>query len=111
MLNSEPPAPEYTNSRFPTLPAFYNTITDTVHDPPHPFYHMKFIAKLRCYMSYLSLYTLPGGGITDMDKEETSDRILIPEVLTVVAQMKEENQPWLIQQVLPTTNNCVMQNL
>ncbi len=38
------------------------------------------------------------------EDEETKDRVLLPEVLTVLAQVKEENRPWLIRELLPTVN-------
>ncbi|KAF9017274.1 hypothetical protein BDZ89DRAFT_1074901 [Hymenopellis radicata] len=101
ILNPDPPGQEYANIRFPTLPAFYDTLVDTLHEPPHPFHHMKLSLQLRNWMSYLSLYTLPGKGITDTVDEETNERVLIPEVLSVLNQVKEENRPMIIRELLP----------
>ncbi|KAF9022807.1 hypothetical protein BDZ89DRAFT_1163070 [Hymenopellis radicata] len=101
-LNPEPPGQEYANIRFPTLQAFYDNLVEMLHEPPHPFRHMKLNLRLKCWMSYLSLYTLPGKGITDMEDEETNERVLIPEVLPVLEQVKVENRPMIIRELLPT---------
>ncbi|PBK71307.1 hypothetical protein ARMSODRAFT_883557 [Armillaria solidipes] len=44
-VNLSPPSDDFGDTRFPTLPAFFNAIVDTKHEPPLPFVHQKFKAS------------------------------------------------------------------
>ena len=47
---------------FPTVPAFYDSLIDTHHEPPLQNFTRAFLSWLRTAMGYLSLYTLSDKG-------------------------------------------------
>ncbi|KAJ7822945.1 hypothetical protein B0H13DRAFT_1737587 [Mycena leptocephala] len=94
VLNPKPPDEAFAAIRFPTIAAFLDALVDTQHEPPIPFYHMRFSHHLRTCMGYLSLYTLSDKG-NQFTENETNERVLLPQYLQVLDQVKEENQPRL----------------
>jgi hypothetical protein len=106
-VNPKPPSQSesVTQIRFPTLPAFYDSLIDTIAAPPLPFVHQRFYLVLMGFISYLSLYTLSDGGLTyyPSDDSETvapRDRKLLPQCIKVLEQVRYENRPYLIRQFL-----------
>jgi hypothetical protein len=94
VLNPKPPGEAFAAIRFPAVAAFLDALVDTQHEPPIPFYHMRFYHHLRTCMGYLSLYTLSDKGNQFTD-DDTNERVLLPQYLQVLDQVKEENRPRL----------------
>jgi hypothetical protein len=106
-LNPSPPSQyeSVTQIQFPTLPAFYDSLIDTIAAPPLPFIHHHFHLILVGFISYLSLYTLSDEGLTyySSDDSETAtprDRTLLPQCIKVLEQVRYENRPYLIRHFL-----------
>ncbi|KAK0450368.1 uncharacterized protein EV420DRAFT_1705965 [Desarmillaria tabescens] len=99
-MNPSPPSEDSSSIRFPTLPAFYDAIVDTKHDPPLPFIHQKFEASLASFQSYLTMYTLSDKGITSVKNPAGDGRVLIPACLELLQKIKDENRPFLIRHFL-----------
>ncbi|KAF7365000.1 hypothetical protein MVEN_00371000 [Mycena venus] len=99
MLNPEPLGEVFAAIRFPTVAAFLDAIVDTEHEPPLPFYHTQFYLHLNTCRGYLALYTLSDKG-DYFTIDDNNERILLPQFLEVLAQVKEENQPCLARYFL-----------
>ena len=87
--NLVPPLPS-TNSqiRFPTRTAFFDSLIDTLLDPPIGFRHWKLTQNMEVYIGYLTTYTL-----------RTYPRVLPsgelePEHKSVLSSLKVENRPY-----------------
>ncbi|KAJ8501730.1 hypothetical protein ONZ45_g12038 [Pleurotus djamor] len=93
-LNPNPPGPEFASIRFPTLPAFHDSLIDTLHEPPLPFIHIRFQDLIKVFLSYLKLYTLSKEGITT--EETPPERLgVTPQCLEALDAVKDENKPHL----------------
>ncbi|KAJ8501729.1 hypothetical protein ONZ45_g12039 [Pleurotus djamor] len=100
-LNPSPPRPEFSSIRFPTISSFYDSLIDTLHEPPLPFIHMKFRMMIMNFLAYLNLYTLSKDGITTEDTP--LERLgVIPQCLEVLDGVKDENKPYLTRLFLRT---------
>jgi len=89
MLNPAPPDDASKSILFPTVPAFYDSLIDTYHEPPLPTLNQSFTDWMRIAMSYLSLYTISDKGICARGGK------LIPSCSRVLQEAKEENRPFL----------------
>ncbi|KAK0199929.1 hypothetical protein DFS33DRAFT_205120 [Desarmillaria ectypa] len=99
-VKPSPPSDDSDAICFPTLPAFYDAIVDTKHDPPLPFVHQKFEASLVSFQSYLTMYTFSDKGITSVKNPAGDGRVLIPACLELLQRIKDENRPFLIRHFL-----------
>ncbi len=101
-LNPAPPSDESRRILFPSLAAFFDSLIGLLHEPPHAWRNLQLTTQLNTYISYLSLYTLSDNGMTYNKVEGSSERTLIPSCITVLREVKDENQPFLIRHFLMT---------
>ncbi|KAF9496471.1 hypothetical protein BDN71DRAFT_754463 [Pleurotus eryngii] len=98
-LNPTPPSPESAEVRFPTVPAFYDTLLDMLFEPPMGYIHFKFHQHLRNYFAYLTTYNVSDEGITKASAPP-GEFELIPSCLQVLDEVKDENKPYLARHFL-----------
>ena len=88
-LNPSPPNDVSKSILFPTVPAFYDSLIDTHHEPPLQTFNRAFVSWLRTAMGYLSLYTLSDKGAHMRGGK------LLPSYSHALEEAKEENRPYL----------------
>ncbi|KAJ7353297.1 hypothetical protein DFH08DRAFT_693030, partial [Mycena albidolilacea] len=98
MLNPDPPSAELSQILFPTLPAALDPFIDVLHEPPRPPIHRKFSSHVSSWIAYLRQYTFPGKRFYTTADPNTKKTSITPEVLSIIAQTKEENHPTLLRQ-------------
>nr|GAT56237.1 predicted protein [Mycena chlorophos] len=100
MLNPAPPGLQYREIRFPTLYGFLDSAVSILMEQPRPFRHSVLGMVLRTWISYLFLYTFPDRGVLHNEGAKPEERRLTPRTLEILAQLKTENQPFLLRRVL-----------
>lgn len=71
--------------------------------PPWPFVHENFYRRLQTYISHLNKYTISDRGQTYRSRDEDKppkERKLLLQCLNLLAQMRNENRPYLIRSFL-----------
>ncbi|KAF7297930.1 hypothetical protein HMN09_01013800 [Mycena chlorophos] len=101
MLNPAPPGLQYRGIRFPTLSGFLDSAVSILMEQPRPFRHSVLGMVLRTWISYLFLYTFPDRGVLIHNEgAKPEERRLTQGTLEILAQLKTENQPFLLRRVL-----------
>lgn len=86
--------------RFPSVPAFYDAVIETVHEPPSEFVHRRLYNHLLLCQANLTYHTVSDKGVCTTKTGE-----LIPACLRVLEEVKEENRPYLKCHFLWKRNN------
>ncbi|KAF4564880.1 hypothetical protein EYR36_002823 [Pleurotus pulmonarius] len=98
-LNPTPPSPESARIRFPTVSAFYDTLIDTLFEPPLGYVHLRLNLHLNSHISYLNLYNVSDKGVT-ATSAPPGEFGIIPSCLKVLDQVKDENKVFLARRFL-----------
>ncbi|KAG2024108.1 hypothetical protein CC2G_001695 [Coprinopsis cinerea AmutBmut pab1-1] len=99
-LNPDPPDPESSPIRYPTLAAFLDSLVDTFYEPPLPYLHQIFRSRLKVFLSYLFLYSVGHEGNLVVEDPVTKEKLPIPECMRLLQEVKYENRPFLIRRIL-----------
>ncbi|KAJ8494948.1 hypothetical protein ONZ45_g13062 [Pleurotus djamor] len=87
-------------SRFPTFPAFYDSLIDTYLEPPLPFLHTKFKFQIDSFIGYLNCYTVSSNGRTKFTSRKHPERLgLTLKCLATLDGLKHENRPYLTRRL------------
>ncbi len=91
LTTTNPCPPDEASGRllYPSLPAFCNSIIDSIHEPPLPFYHLNFSLHWMGQLDLLCGYAVGEKGYY------TKDGKLIGPCERVLQGIKEENRPFL----------------
>ncbi|KAF4583619.1 hypothetical protein EYR38_002374 [Pleurotus pulmonarius] len=93
-LNPSPPCPESAEVRFPTVPAFYDSLLDMMFEPPLEYVHFRSYQLLGSFIASLTTYNVSEEGITRTDAP-LGEFGLVPSCLQVLDEVKDENKPHL----------------